>query len=471
MISRSRMTKSLVPVHVGLMGHIDHGKTELARALSEKTSTAGLDKHPQSKIRGITIDLGFTMFVLGKYLVTLVDAPGHADLIRSVVAGANIIDTGIVVVSADEGPKVQTGEHIVVLQSMGIENLLVAVTKTDLVSELRASEVETRVRSILSNAGFSHVEFVRVSAKDGTGIEELKTKLFKVLHPHSRNADGPLLMPIDHAFPIKGHGTVATGTLLRGTMSVGEKIQVVPLSKTAKVRSIQTFGEPRDKASAGDRVGVNIPEVQHTELSRGNYICDPGSLPQSRFLVLDLKMNSLYEGRLTHRMVLSASVGMATATAMAVPFVNENDRRVILEEMTESEGLVGLFLKESVPASLGTKVLLLRTDLAPTKMRIVGAGQIAEIPEKLIVYRRKTRVGRVQRIRENDVLVEGLASRRSIAESLKGLVIQSESGSEGVIREPFGTRGVVAVDFSGAPVTKSETIVMERIVEEEHRFG
>jgi len=95
---------NLVPVHIGLMGHIDHGKTALARAISEHVSTAGLDKHPQAQERGITIDLGFTMFILNKYLVTLVDAPGHADLIRSVVAGANIIDSAILTVAADEGP-------------------------------------------------------------------------------------------------------------------------------------------------------------------------------------------------------------------------------------------------------------------------------------------------------------------------------------------------------------------------------
>ncbi|MHA2188062.1 MAG: GTP-binding protein, partial [Candidatus Thorarchaeota archaeon] len=134
----------LTSVHVGLMGHIDHGKTELARALSEKISTAGLDKHPQSKERGITIDLGFTMFSLNDYLVTLVDAPGHADLIRSVVASSSIIDAAIIAVAADEGPKIQTGEHLVVLKSMGIESIVVAITKMDLVKQKKPSIVEEK---------------------------------------------------------------------------------------------------------------------------------------------------------------------------------------------------------------------------------------------------------------------------------------------------------------------------------------
>ena len=145
---------TLVPVHVGLMGHIDHGKTALARVLSEKVSTAGLDKHPQAKRRGITIDLGFTMFELDKYLVTLVDAPGHADLIRSVVAGSNIIDAAILVVAADEGPKIQTGEHLVVLQAMGVDNILVALTKTDLVKQERISNVEKQMKKILIDTSF-----------------------------------------------------------------------------------------------------------------------------------------------------------------------------------------------------------------------------------------------------------------------------------------------------------------------------
>ncbi|MHA2351619.1 MAG: GTP-binding protein, partial [Candidatus Thorarchaeota archaeon] len=161
---------NLVPVHVGLMGHIDHGKTALAKAISEKVSTAGLDKHPQAQQRGITIDLGFTMFVLDKFLVTLVDAPGHADLIRSVVAGSNIIDAAILVVAADEGPMIQTGEHLVVLQSMGVERILVALTKTDLVTPAKLTTVEEKIRTILADTSFTDAEFVRISALTGEGL-------------------------------------------------------------------------------------------------------------------------------------------------------------------------------------------------------------------------------------------------------------------------------------------------------------
>jgi selenocysteine-specific elongation factor len=125
------MQLSPIPIHIGIMGHIDAGKTSVARALSELISTAGLDKHSQSKDRGITIDLGFTFFPLDEFMVTLVDAPGHADLIRSVVSGANIIDMAFVVVDAVKGPQVQTGEHLVILDVMQIPKVFILLNKID----------------------------------------------------------------------------------------------------------------------------------------------------------------------------------------------------------------------------------------------------------------------------------------------------------------------------------------------------
>jgi selenocysteine-specific elongation factor len=283
----------LVPVHVGLMGHIDHGKTALASALSEKVSTAGLDKHPQAQQRGITIDLGFTMFVLDRFLVTLVDAPGHADLIRSVVAGSNIIDAAILVVAADEGPKIQTGEHLVVLQSMGVERLLVVVTKIDLVTPEKLTSIEDKMRVILTNTQFGNAEFVRVSTLKGIGIDELRAALLRMLTPRVRDTESPLSIPIDHAFPIKGHGTVITGTIQRGSIRLNETVEIAPLDKKSRVRSIQTFGEEREVAYAGDRVGVNVPEIDDTEITRGDYLCTPGSMTRATGFFAKLKVNPL----------------------------------------------------------------------------------------------------------------------------------------------------------------------------------
>ena len=461
---------NLVPVHVGLMGHIDHGKTALAKAISEKVSTAGLDKHPQAQQRGITIDLGFTMFVLDKYLVTLVDAPGHADLIRSVVAGSNIIDAAILVVAADEGPMIQTGEHLVVLQSMGVGRILVAVTKTDLVSPETLTSVEEKIRAILTDTSFTDAEFVRVSALKGSGINELRTALLRILTPRTRDSESPLSLPIDHAFPIKGHGTVVTGTIQKGSIRIGETVELTPLGKTSRIRSIQTFGEEREKASAGDRVGVNVPEIDDNEIARGDYLCKPGSMSPANGFIAQLKTNPLYKGRITKGMTVSVSAGMPAVTGQILPFIVTTDARVV-QEMTETKEFNAAFLlQKPIALSIGTKVLLLRTDLPPTQMRIIGSGEVVEIPKKIILSRPRVRTGKVQRIRERDVLVEGLASSKEVAERLVGSDARTAGGVVGVIRQPFGTRGVVVVEFDG-PVKESETVNYQRLTEEEYSFG
>jgi selenocysteine-specific elongation factor len=461
---------NLVPVHVGLMGHIDHGKTALAKAISEKVSTAGLDKHPQAQQRGITIDLGFTMFVLDKFLVTLVDAPGHADLIRSVVAGSNIIDAAILVVAADEGPMIQTGEHLVVLQSMGVERILVALTKTDLVTPEKLTNVEEKIRTILADTSFTDAEFVRISALKGEGIDELRAALLQVLTPRDRDSENPLSIPIDHAFPVKGHGTVVTGTIQRGSIRLGETVEIAPLGKTSRIRSIQTFGAEREIASAGDRVGVNVPEIDDTEITRGDYLCTPGSMTRTTGFFAQLKTNPLYRGRITKKMTVSVSVGMPSVTGQIIPFTVTNETKVV-QEMTETnEFHAALLLQKPIALTKGTKVLLLRTDLPPSQMRIIGSGEVVDIPEKIILSRPRVRAGKVKRIRDSDVLVEGLASSKEVAEGLVGSAVSSISGVVGVIRQPFGTRGVVAVEFEG-PVKESETVNYQRLTEEEYSFG
>lgn len=462
--------ESLVPIHVGLMGHIDHGKTQLARALSQKVSTAGLDKHPQSQERGITIDLGFTMFVLGDYLVTLVDSPGHADLFRSVVACAGIIDAALVVVAADEGPKVQTGEHLLLLESMGVDTVIVVVSKTDIADEKQQRLVEDRMKSIVGKMGFKKAEFVRVSALTGQGIDTLRDVMLRTIEPRERQTGGPFLMPIDHAFSVKGHGTVVTGTILRGLLRADDTLELIPQGTKGKVRSIQTFSESRSQAGAGDRVGINIPSLPDRVVSRGDYLCKPGSLNTTRGLVITFRVNPLYRGRVAKRMIVSATVGMPTVTAEIMPFEVENGAKVIVNEASGTESGIALLLQKEIAAEVGMRVILVRTDLPPTQMRIVGSGLVVEIPSHVILNKRKSRSGRVIRIRPNDVLVEGLASTRETADSVAGISVRTSAGRKGQLGEAFGTRGVVTAVFDG-PVANAEEVIYDRLVEEEYQFG
>ncbi|MBD3404945.1 MAG: selenocysteine-specific translation elongation factor [Candidatus Lokiarchaeota archaeon] len=453
-----------IPVHIGLVGHIDHGKTELARALSEKVFTAGLDRHPQAKKRGITIDLGFTMFNLGNFLVTLVDAPGHADLIRSVVAGANIIDAAILVVAADEGPKIQTGEHIVVLKSMGITNICVALTKCDLVGEKSQKKVASQMRDIFKSIGMKSIDIVPLSAKTGYGLEALREVLLNTLKPKTRLVDGSFLLPIDHAFSVRGHGTVATGTILSGSISLGDSIELMPQGTTTKLRAIQTFGVGRESARAGDRVGFNIPDIKSEIISRGNYLCSPGSMKKTSHLVVRIERNALYKGRISKEMTVSATVGMPTVTAKLIPFVVETEKNLIIHESTSSIFDALLLLQHEIAVQHETKVLLLRTDLPPNSMRIIGSGYVINFDGDIPLHKKRVRYGHITRIREDDVLVEGLVSNKEAALKLRDSPVRTTQDISGVIKMPFGTRGVLSVVFD-QEVNLGEKVIFEQFVE------
>lgn len=210
-----------VMLHVGLFGHVDHGKTKLAACLTEKASTAALDKHPEAQRRQMTIDMGFSAFHLGGYLVTLVDLPGHHSLIKQAMAGANIIDMGVLVVAADEGPDVQTLEHLRILNALGIGKLVVALNKTDLVDEKRLSQVKSDVEVMLGRTRFAGAPVVYVSAIRQEGIDKLRDALHAEVSVPVRQWSGDLKFPIDHAFSIAGIGTVVTGTVLRGRVKGG----------------------------------------------------------------------------------------------------------------------------------------------------------------------------------------------------------------------------------------------------------
>lgn len=326
------------------------------------------------------------------------------------------------------------------------------------------------MKKIVRDAGFERVEYVTVSAQNGEGIEDLRKALLKVIVPRTRITEGPVLMPIDHAFSVKGHGTVVTGTILRGHLSTNDVVEFSPTGLSGKVRSIQTFGTSRSEASAGDRVGINAPEIDHTQISRGDYLSSPKSIPIADALVIRAETNPLYQGRITQRMVISAAIGMPMTTAQIIPFEVRNGVRVALDDFRAGVFDAALVLQKPIAIDEGAKVLLLRTDLSPSEMRVIGSGSISEILEKIILNKKKIRHGKVQRIRDDDVLVEGLASSKSVAESIVTSQVTTAGGAVGIIRTPFGTRGVVSVEFD-KEVKQDESVQYERLVEEEYSFG
>ncbi len=453
-----------VPVHIGLLGHIDHGKTEVARALSEIVSTAGLDKHPQAQERGISIDLGFTSFHLDGYLVTLVDAPGHAELIRSVVAGANIIDAAILVVAADEGPKIQTGEHIIILQSFGISKAVVALSKIDLVFPTRLKKVKNQIRNILRGTSQEGAPIIPVSAVTGEGIEELKDAIKSILSPPEREVEGPFKMPIDHAFRIKGAGTVITGTIHRGRVSIGDEIEIMPIKQTAKVRSIQTFRESREEAKAGDRVGISVTGTEPEKIYRGCYAGTPGTLKVTNKLVGSIQMNRLFKYTLRPGVQVHLTVGMPTVPATMIPFKTSEGRNLLLAEVKSGDTFEALFrLGESVVADEGTPLLVSRLDLPPTTLRIAGSGKVTDAsPGEMGFFTEKTKKGRVKTPKHpKGSIVMGLAETKIGAERLLNMVATTERGIPGKVVSTFGGKGAVIIRFE-KPVSEGESVFVKK---------
>jgi selenocysteine-specific elongation factor len=255
---------------LGTAGHIDHGKTALVQALTGVDT----DRLPQEKARGMSIELGFAPLVLpsGRH-VSVVDVPGHERFVRTMVAGATGIDFHLMVIAADDGVMPQTLEHAEVLAALGIEQGVVAITKSDRASPEKATAEAAEL--------FPDTEIVPCSARTGDGVAEVAAALERVAEqvtPHAaRHRAGPAVLHIDRAFTIHGAGTVVTGTLWSGTLATGDTLTLLPAQRPVRVRSLQVHDEPAERAYAGQRVAVNLASIARRDVARGDALADPAA--------------------------------------------------------------------------------------------------------------------------------------------------------------------------------------------------
>ncbi|KAG1676850.1 hypothetical protein FOA52_010359 [Chlamydomonas sp. UWO 241] len=335
--------RRLLNVNVGVLGHVDSGKTALVAALSTLLSTAALDKHPQSKERGITLDLGFSSFSLGsmpphlahlpydELQFTLVDCPGHASLIRTIIGGMHIMDTMLLVIDITKGLQAQTAECLVVAE-VATPSMIVVLNKIDQLPEQdRAKTIRKaakRLAQTLQMTKFAAAPMIPVAAKPGgggppEGIDALKSLLVASVPPTLRTVSAaPFLMAIDHCFMVKGQGTVMTGTLLRGSVSVGQVVELPELKLQRPVRSIQAFRRPVTSAQQGDRVGVCVAQLDPTLIERG-IAAAPGTLPTFSVAIAAVEKVRFYASHVTTGERVHINVGhstvMAEVTAIGTP--------------------------------------------------------------------------------------------------------------------------------------------------------
>lgn len=353
---------------IGTAGHIDHGKTSLVRALTGVDT----DRLREEKDRGISIDLGFAyMPAEGVETLGFVDVPGHEKFIHTMLAGASGIDFVLLVVAADDGVMPQTREHLAIVDLLGIEQGIVALTKADLVQESRIAEVEAMVRNELAGLALGDAPMIAVSTVSGRGIAALRDAIVEAARRFTRRrATGRFRLAVDRSFTIQGAGTIVTGTVFSGVVTVEDHVAISPSGLSARIRSIHTQNRPSENGRAGDRCALNLvgQEITKAAVGRGDMVCDqslhaPTDRIDATLRVLGSEpkpINHWFPVRLHHA---SAEVGA---------------RIVLLAEepvMPGTRSLVQLVLDQPIAAVVGDRYVVRDT----SARRTIGGGRFLDL--------------------------------------------------------------------------------------------
>ena len=311
MAEKEKFDRSLEHVNIGTIGHVDHGKTTLTAAITKTLGLQGkadfmdynmIDKAPEERERGITINTAHVEYETDKRHYAHVDCPGHADYVKNMITGAAQMDGAILVVSAADGPMPQTREHILLARQVGVPYIVVFLNKADQVDDPELIElVEMEVRDLLNEYGFPGDDTPIIVGSALAALEapndisdpaykpilELMDAVDEYIPTPARNDELPFLMPVEDIFTITGRGTVATGRVERGRLNMGDEVELVGLheetSKTV-VTGIEMFRKILDYAEAGDNIGALLRGVQRTDIERGQVLCKPGSIhPHTKF--------------------------------------------------------------------------------------------------------------------------------------------------------------------------------------------
>ena len=309
-MAKQKFERSKPHVNIGTIGHVDHGKTTLTAAITTVLANRGLaesfkydeiDKAPEEKERGITINTAHVEYQTDNRHYAHVDCPGHADYVKNMITGAAQMDGAILVCSAADGPMPQTREHILLASRVGVDYIVVFLNKADMVDDEELLElVEMEVRELLSEYNFpgDDIPVIKGSAlqalenptdeKAIAPILELMEAVDSYIPTPERATDKPFLMPVEDVFTITGRGTVATGRVERGVLHVGDEVEIVGLSEDSRkvvVTGIEMFRKLLDEAQAGDNVGVLLRGVQRTDIERGQVLAKVGSVkPHKKFV-------------------------------------------------------------------------------------------------------------------------------------------------------------------------------------------
>ena len=351
---------------IATAGHVDHGKSSLVQSLTGTDP----DRLEEEKRRGLTIDLGFAHTVLPSGAeLSFVDVPGHVKFLRNMLAGVGGVTACVFVVAATEGWKPQSEEHLRILELLGIENGIIALTKVDLVDDEWLELAELEVAERVAGTFLESAPMLPVSSITGAGMDEMRVALDELIARSAEAADRkrPRLW-LDRVFAAKGSGTVGTGTLVGGTLRNDQLVSIEPGSHSARVRTIQTAGQTVDTIGAGNRVAVNLAGVDHNDLKRGDAVIEPDRW----------RLTSLFDASLR---VLDALDHDVSRRGAYVAYIGSGEYSVKLrvlgvEELSPgSTGAVRLFLPAAVPLLPGDRFVLRESGRDET----IGGGEVLDI--------------------------------------------------------------------------------------------
>lgn len=359
---------------LGTAGHIDHGKTTLIKALTGRET----DNLKEEKQRGISINLGFTYFDLpSKKRVGIVDVPGHEKFIKNMLAGACGIDIVLLVIAADEGVMPQTIEHLDILNYLDVKKGIIVLTKCDLVDEEFIELVKDDVREKTKGLFIEGAPIVEVDSVSRRGLDELVQKIDEISEDiEEKKTDAPSRMSIDRVFSLKGFGTIVTGTLIEGKISVDDEMTIYPSEKKVKVRNLQVHGCDVKTVYAGQRTAINLSNIKVSEIQRGDVIAQTGSVEESMMIDVNISLVEHCKKSLKHWDRIRIFHGTKQILCRIVP-LNED------EIQYGESGYAQLRLEEKIVAKKGDRFII----RSYSPMDTIGGGVIIDTaPKKHKIY-------------------------------------------------------------------------------------
>uniref|UniRef100_A0AC34QQD2 Tr-type G domain-containing protein n=1 Tax=Panagrolaimus sp. JU765 TaxID=591449 RepID=A0AC34QQD2_9BILA len=438
-------------MNVGILGHVDAGKTTLARALSTLGSTAAFDKGAKtSNLRANTIDLGFSAVQLDDARrIALIDCPGHAQLISSVLIAASVFDGAIVVINAVKGIEPQTAEHLILASILCPEHVIIVFSKIDLVDDSRISTMKKKLPKLLKSLNIredSPVVSLNL-ASDSDHLSELVTVLKSVYHVPKRQSSNKLVMAVDHCFPIKGKGTIMTGTVIDGTCKVGVEIEIAHLGERRKIKELQSWKNTVSEVSMGERAAILVSNLPQTDTIDRTVVFEPGALRSAKVLLVKLTKVEQFKGQLKNRTKIHLTIGFETTMAECWFLKMDGDEFEQLDDCSDDTTHVLMDLSKKVYSKRDQICLAARLDSQKlTECRFAFYGPVLEMGNsfddlKIKRFHRKQKLGVVDRFYKDDsVICSGLFKKETAMEIFYGMQVVVD-GFVGTIDESFGKSG------------------------------